>query len=195
MKSTSAVALTIGVWMFSSCGWGATQAAEPNLGSSFEQWCQQQASLSAEARKTLEVLLEEAGTSDCELAAKNLSSRTALNLVSRGISDLSPLSELTNLAGLYLYNNQITDVSPLAGLTNLQWLDLNSNQIADVSPLAGLTNLIELHLNSNQITDVSPLARLTNLFVLNLQGNAIPSDNSANAQPTCPVSRPDVCRF
>jgi len=195
MKSASVVALMISMWMFSGWGWGVTQAAESSQESSFKEWCQKLASLSAQRRKTVEAVLAEAGTSGCELAAKNLSSRTALNLVSRGISDLSPLSELTNLAGLYLYNNQITDVSPLAGLTNLQWLDLNSNQIADVSPLAGLTNLIELHLNSNQITDVSPLARLTNLFVLNLQGNAIPSDNSANAQPTCPVSRPDVCRF
>lgn len=129
MKSASVVALMISMWMFSGSGWGATQAAEPSPGSSFKQLCQKLTSLSAERRKTVEALLAEAGTSDCELAAKNLSSRTALNLVSRGISDLSPLSGLTNLAGLYFYNNQITDVSPLAGLTNLKELDLSNNQI------------------------------------------------------------------
>jgi internalin A len=107
-------------------------------------------------------------SSDCELAAENLLSRTELYLSQTGISDLSPLSGLTNLTKLTLI---------------------------DVSPLAELTNLSMLILSSNQITDVSSLARLTNLFGLFLEGNAIPSDSSANAEPTCPVSPPDVCKF
>jgi internalin A len=82
MKLTSAIALMISMWMFSGWGWGwgVTQAAEPSLGSSFEEWCLQKASLSAERRKTVSLLLEEAGTSDCELAAKNLLSRTELKI-------------------------------------------------------------------------------------------------------------------
>jgi internalin A len=58
MKSASAVALMISMWMFSGWGWGVTQAAEPSVGSSFEEWCLQKASLSADRRKTVEVLLE-----------------------------------------------------------------------------------------------------------------------------------------
>jgi internalin A len=112
-------------------------------------------------------------SSDCELAAENLLSRTELYLSQTGISDLSPLS----------------------GLTNLTKLTLRENQIAEIRPLAELTNLSMLILSSNQITDVSSLARLTNLFGLFLEGNAIPSDSSANAQPICPVSPPDVCKF
>jgi internalin A len=80
MKLTSAIALMISMWVFSGWGWGVTQAAEPSLGSSFEEWCLQKATLSAERRKTVEILLEEAGTSDCELAAKNLLSRTELKI-------------------------------------------------------------------------------------------------------------------
>jgi len=151
MKPTSAVALMLGMWVLSGWGWGVTQAAESTQGSSFKQWCQQQASLSVEARITVEVLLAEAGTSDCERAAKTLSSRTELRLE----------------------NDQITDVNPLAGLTNLEWLSLNNNQIADVTPLARLTNLKELYLTDNPI----------------------PSDSSQGAQPICPVSPPNVCKF
>lgn len=127
----------IGLWMFSGCGWGVIQAAEPSLESSFEQWCQQQANLSAERRKTVEVLLEEAGTRDCELAAKNLLSRTELYL--------SPLSGLTNLTELDLQSNKITDVSPLAGLINLKELRLNNNQIKDVHLLLHASGQFHLH--------------------------------------------------
>jgi internalin A len=89
----------------------------------------------------VEVLLAQAGTSDCELAAENLLSRTELYLSQTGISDLSPLSGLTNLTKLTLRENQIAEIRPLAELTNLQELFLIHNQIADVSPLARLTNL------------------------------------------------------
>jgi internalin A len=173
MKSTSTVALTLGLWMFNGWGWGVTQAAEPSLGSSFKDWCQKRTSLSAEARKTVEELLKEAGTSDCELAAKDLSSRTVLSLPEAPITDLRPLAGLTNLKDLYLTLNEITDVTPLARLTNLETLVVSANPIADVTPLAGLTNLAELDLQSNKITDVSPLAGLINLKELRLNNNQI----------------------
>ena len=108
MKSTSAVALMLGMWVFSAWGWGVTQAAEPSLGSSFKEWCQKKVGLSAEARKTVEVLLKEADTNDCELAAKNLSSGTEMYLISRQITDITPLAGLANLDRLYLPGNPIT---------------------------------------------------------------------------------------
>ncbi|HLO50199.1 MAG TPA: leucine-rich repeat domain-containing protein, partial [Kamptonema sp.] len=132
MKSTRAVALIISAWAISGLGWGVTQAAAPNQRNSFKEWCLQQASLSADARITVEVLLAEAGTNDCELAAKKLLSLTKIYLIQKGISDLNPLSELTNLEELYLGSNRIADVSPIKGFTKLKKLDLNDNQIADV---------------------------------------------------------------
>ncbi|MEQ9553462.1 MAG: hypothetical protein RIM23_28050 [Coleofasciculus sp. G3-WIS-01] len=62
MKSTNTVVLITSVFMFSVWGWGITQAAEPSLGSSFRDFCLQKESLSAETIKTVEVLLEAAGT-------------------------------------------------------------------------------------------------------------------------------------
>lgn len=84
--------------------------------------------------------------------------------------------------------NEITDISPISGLTNLTELHLNDNQIKDISSLSELTNLTELYLNNNQIKDISPFSGLTNLTGLFLRDNPI-------AQPTCPITSPGVCRF
>jgi internalin A len=105
---------------------------------------------------------------------------TRLVLSENQISDISPLSGLTNLLVLDLsFNHQISDISPLAGLTNLQQLCLNGNfQISDISPLSGLTNLLVLEMEGHQISDISPLSGLTNLLVLDLRGDGF-SDISA----------------
>ena len=98
---------------------------------------------------------------------------------SNDISDLSPLSGLTNLRTLSLSGNSISDVSALSNLTNLTVLDLNDNSISNVSPLSGLTNLRTLLLSDNSISDVSALSALTNLTgTLALGDNSI-SDVSA----------------
>jgi Leucine-rich repeat (LRR) protein len=88
---------------------------------------------------------------------------THLLLDGNQISDISPLSALTNLEELWLHCNQIIDISPLSELTNLKQLDLAANQITDITPLESLTNLQSLILCYNKITDITPLAGLTNL--------------------------------
>ena len=101
---------------------------------------------------------------------------------SNEISNLSPLSGLTNLERLDLGDNSISDVSALAsalsGLTSLEWLDLSSNSISDVSALSGLTSLETLWLGSNSISDITPLSGLTSLKTLWFSFNSI-SDVSA----------------
>jgi len=89
------------------------------------------------------------------------------------ISDLSPLSALTELRRLFLNGTQVTDLSSLATLTNLQILYLHRTQVADLSPLAALTNLQVLNLTGTQVADLSPLAALTNLQILNLTGTQV----------------------
>ena len=133
MKRISVLALFLSLWGW---GYGVAIAAQPSLGSSFREWCLQRTSLSASLRKTVEVLLKKAGTSNCSQADKILSSLTELYLIDNQIIDVSPLSSFTNLTVLYLWENQITDVSPLSSLTNLTTLFLTNNQITDVSPLS-----------------------------------------------------------
>jgi len=86
-------------------------AAETRSGNSkrtFADWCRQKADLSPEAKHTLEMLLKEAGTAECDAANQTLSS----------------------LAALYLWNNPIGDIKPLESLTNLTKLSLSGNPIA-----------------------------------------------------------------
>ncbi len=89
------------------------------------------------------------------------------------VSDISPLTGLTELRSLYLNIAKISDVQPLAGLKNLETLSLHTNQINDITPLAKLTNLRDLSLYHNQISDISPLVELVNLQTLYLSGNPI----------------------
>jgi len=120
---------------------------------------------------------------------------TELNFRNIIISDLSPLSELTNLkklslccnnivdlshlallsklTTLELHRNNIVDLTPLKGLVNLTYLDLFYNKIVDLTPLKGLVNLTYLNLNDNNIHDVSPLSNLPNLEELHLNDNNI----------------------
>ena len=149
------------------------QPKEPRSFSRFADWCRHIDSLSQEARYTVKVLLEKAGTDDPEAAQQILSSMTTLDLGDNRITDISFLGSLTNLTTLDLNSNQITDISFLGSLTNLTTLDLWYNQITDISFLGSLTNLTTLSLNSNQITDISILGSLTNLTTLHLSYNRI----------------------
>ena len=98
---------------------------------------------------------------------------TRLGLAFNGISDVAPLSGLTQLEELYLHENQIADLAPLKRLTKLTELYLHKNKILDLVPLAKLTELRELGLAYNEISEVSSLAGLDNLELLYLGHNSI----------------------
>ena len=119
------------------------------------------------------MLLEIAGTSDCDEAQKVLLNLTELHLNENQITDINPLSGLTNLTLLDLCHNQITDITSLSALTNLTELSLEYNQITDITGLSALTNLTSLGLGDNQITDITSLSGLTNLTKLRLYINQI----------------------
>ncbi|MEG3896159.1 leucine-rich repeat domain-containing protein [Microcoleus sp. SVA1_B6] len=149
------------------------QANQPINFSSIADWCRHKDSLSAEARHTVEMLLEIAGTSDCDEAEKVLLNFTTLDLEYKDITDITPLSGLTNLSALILDRNQITDITGLSGLTNLTALYLDHNQITNIIGLSELTNLTSLSFYNNQITDITPVSGLTNLTKLYLSDNPI----------------------
>lgn len=93
----------------------------------FADWCVNKASLPADARHTVEVLLEKAGTQNCQQANQKLSTLTVLSLDKNQISNLQPLSSLTELTVLVLSFNQINNLQPLSGLTKFRILDLSIN--------------------------------------------------------------------
>ena len=125
--------LTIGLTLLVQATLVSTASAQTK---SFAQWCQQKSSVPAATRHTIDVLLKQAGTNNCQAADSKLKSLILLNLSDNQISDVKPLAGLTNLDEIRLSENQISDVKPLAGLTNLKLLILVKNPIsAKVCPV------------------------------------------------------------
>jgi len=95
-----------------------------------------------------------------------------------GISDLTPISGLTQLESLDfggVFTN-VSDLSPITNLTNLTHLGLGGNEISDLSPIANLTNMKHLHLGGNPITDLSPIANFTQLETITFD-DSVPLTN------------------
>ena len=109
------------------------------------------------------------------ITSEDLAGLTVLNAPGRDISDLTGIEHCINLRELHLWGgNKVSDITSLSNLTNLHILTLDNNQISDIRPLINLTNLQILHLGGNhQITDISPLSGLTNLRNLEMGGNEI----------------------
>jgi internalin A len=129
----------------------ATEKQLQSSGHTFADWCRQKSALSPETQHTIEVLLKEAETTDCNVANQKLSILTALNLYNKKISYLKPLKSMTKLEYLELDQNQISDIKPLQSLTNLKRMDLRYNQIKDIKPLQSLTKLNEILIGGNGI--------------------------------------------
>ena len=89
------------------------------------------------------------------------------------VSDISSLSDLTNLQVLSFYDNQVSDISSLSDLTNLEGLSFSINQVSDISSLSDLTNLESLSFNINQVSDITSLSDLTNLEGLSFEYNQV----------------------
>ena len=91
----------------------------------------------------------------------------------KGITDISPLAEFTNLKFLHLGQNSIRSLEPLKNMKNLTVLKIGKNDIEDLSPLKDLKNLRVLEVFENMIEDVSPLKNIKNLEYLSLFSNFI----------------------
>ncbi|QIL47019.1 LPXTG cell wall anchor domain-containing protein [Vagococcus coleopterorum] len=89
------------------------------------------------------------------------------------ISNLTPISELTQLTELRLRDNKITDISTLAKIIpNLEILSLAQNKIDDFSVLElGIKNITELNLSDTSFSDFNMLAGMENIYMLDLSNN------------------------
>ena len=83
MKLPKPIALTCCAILALSGNGLSAKAAETRSGNmrrTFADWCRQKADLSPEAKYTVEELLKQAGTTECDAANQKLSSATALFL-------------------------------------------------------------------------------------------------------------------
>jgi internalin A len=144
----------------------------------FTQWCQRQKSFITTIRKTIDVLLQTANTTDCQLADTKLQSLTELNLNFQGLTNIEPLASFHNLKKLYLLGNDLGNLQPLSKLNKLVELDLGINGIQDIEPIGELSNLTTLNLAGNQVRSVGVLSSLSKLNILSLGSNQISNINS-----------------
>jgi Leucine-rich repeat (LRR) protein len=104
---------------------------------------------------------------------KQLTALQRLFLGNTPISDLSPLSDLTNIRELNLERTHVENLSLLRNLTNLQIIFLGGTQVRDLSPLANLSRLQSLVLWSTRVDDVTMLYNLTKLEIIDLNNTQI----------------------
>ena len=117
------------------------------------------------------------------------------------VSDLEPLTDLTNLRTLLLCGTAVKDLSPLSNLSNLESLSLRDLSTAlELSPLFTLPNLrslqicvgeefselirlsqlTKLSISINEKTNLTPLSTLTKLKSLRIVNN---SDHALDLTP------------
>jgi hypothetical protein len=89
----------------------------------------------------------------------------------KDISSFKPVNP-RSLKYLYLFRNEITDITPISNETELSVLDISDNKITDISALSSLTKLDRLNLSFNQISDISALSKQP-FYELKLAGNKI----------------------
>jgi hypothetical protein len=90
--------------------------------------------------------------------------------ISRQITDLAPLSEISGVETLSLHGARITDCDRLSGLTNLRWLDLSSSHVESLVGLSPLSELEELDISFTPVKFLEPIKSLSKLTRLNLIG-------------------------
>lgn len=91
-----------------------------------------------------------------------LPSLFTLGLGNNNITDITALKGL-DLGWLYLSGNSISDLRPVSGMTNLYELYLDENPLSEdgaLVPLTDLAGMRRLYLNGCGITDISPLVEL-----------------------------------
>lgn len=91
------------------------------------------------------------GNPDRALVPEDLATITVLNLSECELTDVSFLSEFTNLQELDLSWNNLSDSTSLPKLKHLTKLDLSYNFISEIQVLSSYTELTELSLRANNL--------------------------------------------
>jgi len=106
---------------------------------------------------------------------EHLTNLATLNMGRNSISNLEPLRNLQKLSYISIHNNSISSLDPIRGLNNLKTLVVWNNQISDLSPISSLYGLINLDASRNRISDITAVRELTNLQTLSIANNRISS--------------------
>jgi Leucine Rich Repeat (LRR) protein/parallel beta helix pectate lyase-like protein len=126
-------------------------------------------------------------------ALSGLSNLRKVVMNNNQIGNISALSSLSYLEHLDMHDNHlISNLGPLSGLTELYTLILRGNDISNVGPLSGLTGLSTLKLENNSISNISALAGLTGLSTLDLRENPLGADAYSTYIPQILANNPGI---
>lgn len=103
---------------------------------------------------------------------------TMLYIDGNNIDDISPLSNLTELKGLFAQNNCIGGLPELP--VGIEIINLSNNFLTTVASLGKLTNLKSVFLDDNYISEISFINGTKNLKWLSIRNNNLISIYSAS---------------
>ena len=156
----------------------------------FAEVCREAEAGSA-TRLTVEVLLEQAGTKDCEVAQEWLLQLERMKLVGgiidSKLSDLTPLENLMNIKELTIEDTQVQDFSPLAKIRGLTKLILTGRNVRDISPIAQLPNLEQLAIYRSELSDITPIAEMFQLTRLEIRNSYVATFRLSPGCKTCSI--------
>ena len=110
---------------------------------------------------------------------KYMTALEELNLSDNNITNLSFLSDLTNIKKLNIsnsnyfesMNDDVIDISVLGKLHELKELDISGNRIVSLEPLIELKNLRVLNVSNNMIDSFDAIKVMSNLEQLDISNN------------------------
>ena len=91
------------------------------------------------------------------------------------LTDLVPVSQLSELTEINLSNSQITDLSPLRNLNKLEKLNCSGSTVASINDLRYASSLANLDCSQTNISDISVAANFKKLNTLNLSSSRVKS--------------------
>ncbi|KAK9999645.1 hypothetical protein SO802_019248 [Lithocarpus litseifolius] len=119
-------------------------------------------------RLSSEQALKESKTSDPN-------SVTSLKLTCKALSDVSCLSDFTNLERLDLSFNNLTSLQVLEACVNLKWLAVVQNKLESLNGIEALSKLTVLNAGKNKLRSMDEIKSLVSLRALILNDNEITS--------------------
>ena len=105
---------------------------------------------------------------------KSLNQLRTLYLSGKNISDITAISELSDLISVTLYDTNITDLSPLLKCGKITFLDLCGNiSLDNINDLYLLDQLEEVNLAYTSVNDFRPLLKIDSLKKVTLSNNNV----------------------
>ncbi|CAL5972214.1 Chain_A [Hexamita inflata] len=102
---------------------------------------------------------------------------TDLNLSMNQITDLRPISGLVNMIQLYVFQNKFVDLSCLRNMQQLKYLDVSYNENLDIWGLQFLCSLQSINITKCNVSDLSPIESLIYLKSLKAVQNKLTQIN------------------